>query len=120
MSQVSLKKGLELHGERAEVGVHKELEQPHFCDSFEPAERSKLSEKELQKCLESHMLLKEKKSGEVEGGLVAGGNKQRDTITITERAPTDFSTQLIRRFHDARCLNPMRRPSDYGLDKASN
>ena len=49
----SLKKGLELFGEKGETAVHKELEQIHKMDTYEPIYKADLSIEDRKKALAS-------------------------------------------------------------------
>ena len=52
-----------------------EMIQIHLRDAFEPRHHHELSAKEKVEVLESHMLLKLDKDGNIKGRAVAGGNK---------------------------------------------
>jgi hypothetical protein len=75
-----MKAGMKQFKERGEEAVSKELSQLHFRDTFEPIHSKYPTQQERKEVLESHLFLKEKRDTAVKGRMVAGGNKQRDTI----------------------------------------
>ena len=72
MTQLSLKAGLKQWGDEALAAVTYETKQLHFWDTFKPMHRKNLSHTHSQIVLESHMLLKEKRDGKINGWTVAG------------------------------------------------
>ena len=74
MTQLSLKAGLKRWGPRAKKSLNSEMKQLHLRDTFEPRNFRDLTRKEKAEVLESHLFLKEKRSGEIKGRTVAGGN----------------------------------------------
>ena len=68
--QVSVRKGLKLHGDRAREGMSKEMQQLHMCDVFEPVSCDDSSEKHREEMLESHLFLKEKRDSPVRDFVV--------------------------------------------------
>jgi hypothetical protein len=81
MVQCSMKAGMKQLKQRGEDAVSKEFSQLHFFrDTFEPINPKDLTNEEHKEVLESHLFLKEKRDATVKGRMVAGGNKQRDTI----------------------------------------
>ena len=48
-----------------------------------------------QTVLESHMFIKEKRDGEIEGRAVAGGNKQRDYISKEDASSPTVATEAV-------------------------
>ena len=73
----SLKKGLELFGEKADAAVHKELSQIHKMDTYEPLHKSDLSFEDRKKALALLMFITEKRNGDIKARKVADGSKQR-------------------------------------------
>jgi hypothetical protein len=84
MTQLSLK-----------AGLHSEMKQLHFRDTFNPMRWNELTHAKKQSVLESHMFLKEKRTGEIKGQTVAGGNKQRDFITKEEATSPTVATEAV-------------------------
>jgi hypothetical protein len=95
MTQLSLKAGLKAWGTEAKEAVHSEMKQLHFRDTFKPMLSKELSHTQRQSVLESHMFLKEKRSGEIKGRTVAGGNKQRDFISKEEASSPTVATEAV-------------------------
>ena len=83
MLQVSLKKGMEIFGEkRAKLGAYKEVKQLHDLDVFFPREYKSLSKQERPRAISSLIFLKEKHEGEdgIKGRACANGAPQRKYI----------------------------------------
>ena len=64
----SLKKGLELFGEKADVAVQKELNQIHQMDTYDPVHKSDLTFEDRNKPLASLMFISEKRNGDINRG----------------------------------------------------
>jgi hypothetical protein len=95
MTQLSLKAGLKAWGDEAQKAVHSEMKQLHFRDTFNPMRWNELTHAQKASVLESHMFLKEKRTGEIKGRTVAGGNKQRDFITKEEATSPTVATEAV-------------------------
>jgi hypothetical protein len=95
MTQLSLKAGLKAWGKEARTAVHKEMQQLHFRDTFKPMHWYELTHTQKQSVLESHMFLKEKRTGEIKGRTVAGGNKQRDFLSKEEVTSPTVATESV-------------------------
>lgn len=76
MMQLLLKAGLKEWSEQAELAAHSEMKQLHMRNTFKPKHWKELTNAQCQTVLESHMFLKEKRSGKIKGRTVARGNKQ--------------------------------------------
>ena len=76
-NQFSLKKGLELFGNKAEAATGKELQQIHNMDTYTPMHPNELSSEEKAKALRALFFLTEKRNGDIKGRKVADGRKQR-------------------------------------------
>jgi hypothetical protein len=76
MTQLSLKAGLKTWGKEAQKAVHSEMKQLHLRNTFKPTQWEELTHKQKQTVLESHMFLKQKRTGDIKGKTVAKGNKQ--------------------------------------------
>ena len=81
MTQMSLKRGLKEWKEKGHDAAYSEMKQLHMRDTFRPKHRKNMSREQKDAILESHMFLKQKRSGEIKGRTVAGGNNQRDFIS---------------------------------------
>jgi hypothetical protein len=95
MTQLSLKSGLKLWGDKAYTAVTSEMKQLHFWKTFKPKHWNELSNTQCQMVLESHMFLKEKRDGSLKGRTVAGGNKQRDCISKEDASSPTIATEAI-------------------------
>ena len=93
--QLSLKAGLKRWGPRSKNALNSEIKQLHLRDTFEPRHFSDLTSKEKAEVLDSHMFLKEKRSGEIKGQTVDGGNKQRNFITKEEASSPTVATESV-------------------------
>jgi hypothetical protein len=67
MMQLSLKAGLKEWGDQARMAAHSEMKQLHFRNMFKPKHWRELDDIQHQTVLESHMFLKEKRSGKIKG-----------------------------------------------------
>ena len=76
MTQLSLKVGLKTWGKKGRKAAYSEMKQLHFRDTFIPVHWKDLTREQRLTVLESHMFLKLKRSGDIKGRTVAGGNKQ--------------------------------------------
>ena len=95
MTQLSLKAGLKAWGKDAQKAVHSEMKQLHFRDTFKPMRWTELTHAQRQTVLESHMFLKQKRTGTIKGRTVAGGNKQRDFISKEEASSPTVATEAV-------------------------
>ena len=57
--------------------VHKELEQIHKMDTYEPLYKANLSVEDRKKALASLLFITEKRNGDIKARKVADGSKQR-------------------------------------------
>ena len=80
MTQLSLKVGLKQWGGSAEAALHSEMKQLHYRDTFEPLHYAKLTRKEKDEILETHMFLKKKRDGKIKGRTVADGKPWRQSL----------------------------------------
>ena len=73
-----------------------EMKQLHCQNSFMPKLYNDLSPEQREKILESHNFIKKKKSGEIKGRTVAGGNKQHRYINQEDvSSPTILTESVI-------------------------
>ena len=75
--QFSLKKGVELFGDKAEAATVKELTQIHNMDTYTPLFSHDLTKTQRDKALSALFFLTEKRDGRIKGRKVAVGSKQR-------------------------------------------
>ena len=80
MQQVSLRRGLELYGERGDIAAYEEMKQQHLRDRFKPMLPSSIPSSKRKEVLESLMLLSEKSDGSIKGQNCANVSKQRNLI----------------------------------------
>ena len=72
------------------------MKQLHWQNSFVPKLYTNLSPKQTEKILESHIIINQRKSGEIKGRTVAGGNKQRRYISQEDASsPTVLTKSVI-------------------------
>ena len=95
MTQLSLKVGLKEWGDKAHNAAASEMKQLHLRNTFKPKHWRDLTELQRKMVLESHMFLKEKRSGEIKGRTVAGGNKQRDYISKEDASSPTVATESV-------------------------
>jgi hypothetical protein len=95
MTQLSLKSGLKRWGKKGRKAAKSEMKQLHMRETFVPKHWRNLSELERATILESHMFLKEKRTGEIKGRTVAGGNKQRDFISKEDASSPTVATEAV-------------------------
>ena len=95
MTQLSLKAGLREWGDRAHDAAYMEMKQLHMRNTFKPKHYRELTEHQRLMLLESHMFLKLKRSGDVKGRTVAGGNKQRDYISKEDASSPTVAVESV-------------------------
>ena len=71
------------------------MKQLHWRNSFMPKLYNDLSPKQREKILKSHIFIKQKKSGEIKGRTVAGGNKQRGYINQEDASSPTVLTESV-------------------------
>ena len=91
----SLKRGLKVYGEKGHAAVQSELSQIHDRGVFEPQDPKKLSYQEIKDCLESHLFLEEKRSKDIKGRIVGGGNKERSYVSKQEASSPTSHTESV-------------------------
>jgi hypothetical protein len=95
MTQLSLKAALKTWGNDAVIAAESEMKQLHWRNSFRPVRYQELSEKQKETILESHIFMKQKRTGEIKGRTVAGGNKQRGYIDKEESSSPTVATESV-------------------------
>jgi Reverse transcriptase (RNA-dependent DNA polymerase) len=76
-TQVSMKRGLKMFGDKGREAVETELHQLHDREVMTPVEADSLSQEEKKRALQYLMFLKEKRCGKIKGRGCADGRKQR-------------------------------------------
>jgi hypothetical protein len=71
------------------------MKQLHLRKTFKPTHWWELSKEQRQTVLESHMLIKLKRDGNIKGRTVAGGNKQRDYISKEDASSPTIVTESV-------------------------
>lgn len=95
-TQVPIKQRLQTFGERRTQAVGKELLQIHLKNTFTPQKFHDLTVEQQIKALETLFFLVEKRSGDIEGQMVANGWKQRTYIGNLEvTLPTIVSDSVM-------------------------
>ncbi len=95
LTQVTLKAAIKMWGNRAMNAAEAEMKQLHWRNSFKPVRWNDLTAKQKAAVLESHIFLTEKRTGEVKGRTVAGGNKQRGFIEKEEASSPTVATESV-------------------------
>jgi hypothetical protein len=95
MTQLSLKSALKTWGSDAAVAAESEMKQLHWRNLFRPVQYQELSKGQKQTILESHIFMKKKRTGEIKGRTVAGGNKQRGYIDKEESSSPTVATESV-------------------------
>jgi hypothetical protein len=90
MTQMSAKKGLKLHGEKAAEVIIKEFKQLHDKDVFKPIFASSLTTNDKKKKLQAITLIKEKRNGKIKGRTVADGHAQRQYTNEDDAASPQY------------------------------
>ena len=71
------------------------MKQLHWRNTFKPVCWSELTAKQKETVLESHTFLSKKRTGEIKGRTVAGGNKQRGYIENEDASSTTVATESV-------------------------
>ena len=75
-NKCSLKKGLELFGDKTDIAVPKELTQIHDMETYEPVDPKTMTYEDRKKALASLLFITEKRNGDIKARNVADGSKQ--------------------------------------------
>ena len=95
LTQLTLKTAINKWGSRAICAAESEMKQLHWRNTFKPVHYSELSSKQKEMILESHIFLTEKRTGEIKGRTVAGGNKQRNYIEKEDASSPTVATESV-------------------------
>ena len=95
MTQLSLKAGLKAWGQKGHDAAFSEMKQLHLRDTFKPMHWRDLTKQQKLTVLESHMFLKEKRSGKIKGRTVAGGNRQRSYIPKEDASSPTVASESV-------------------------
>jgi hypothetical protein len=71
------------------------MKQLHLHNTFKPKHWRELSKAQRQTVLESHMSLKLKQDGNIKGGTITGGNKQRNYISKEDDSSPTIATESV-------------------------
>ena len=94
-TQLLLKAVIKTWGKDATNAAEAEMKQLHWRNSFMPKLYEDLSPEQREKILESHIFIKQKRSGEIKGRTVTGGNKQRGYINQEDASSPTVSTESV-------------------------
>ncbi len=75
--------------------VEVEAKQLHWRNSFKPVHWKDFNKERRKQILESHMLVKKKRTGQIKAQKVAGGNKQRDFISKKNASSPTVATESV-------------------------
>ena len=95
MSQYSLKKGIQMFGEKGVDAVMSELKQLHDRRVIEPIYPSDITITEQKKALPYLMFLKKKRSGQIKGRGCADGRRQRLDIPNEEASSPTVTLESV-------------------------
>ncbi len=95
LTQLSLKAGIKMWGQKATNAAEAEMKQLHWRNTFKPVQWNELTDAQKATVLESHIFLKEKRTGEVKGRTVAGGNKQRSYINKEDASSPTVAIESV-------------------------
>lgn len=94
-TQLTLKAALKTLGNDARAAAKLEMKQLHWMNSLKPVCLQDLTERQKWQILELHIIMKQKRTGEINGRTVAGGNKQRGYIDKEESSLPMVAMELV-------------------------
>jgi hypothetical protein len=71
------------------------MKQLHWRNTFKPVRWSELTPEQKGTILESHIFITKKRTGEIKGRTVAGGNKQRDYISKEDASSPTVAIESV-------------------------
>ena len=95
LTQMSAKKGVAKHGEKAVLAIVKEFIQLDEKDVFEPIKREQLTKEQMAKALRTITVIKEKRCGRIKGRTVADGRMQRNYISKEDSSSPTVGTESL-------------------------
>ena len=95
MAQLSMKAAIKKWGDQAKFAISKEMKQLHWRNSYKPMHWHKLTKKQKEQVLESHIFVEEKRDGTIKARKVIGGNKQRDYITKEDVSSPTVTAEAV-------------------------
>jgi len=95
VTQLSLRQGLKVFGERGEAAALKEVTQLHDMSAFFPRDPKSLTREERVKALSSLIFLKEKRSKEIKARSCINGAPQREYIPKEEATSPTVNNDSI-------------------------
>ena len=93
--QFILQKGLKKFGDRGKAASHKELDQLHQRNCFQPVSISELTPEEKRKAQEALLFLTEKRDKSIKGRLVYNGKPSREWLSKEDSASPTVSLESI-------------------------
>lgn len=94
-SQMSLRKGLRVFGEKGAEAVKKEMQQLHDRKVMRPRNAKSLTSAQRKEALGYLMFLKRKRDGSIKGRGCADGRKQRSYISKEDSTSPTVSTEAV-------------------------
>jgi hypothetical protein len=95
LTQLTLKAAINKWGLKATCAAEAEMKQLHWRNTFKPVKYSKLTDRQKETILESHIFLTEKRTSKIKGRTVAGGNKQRGYIEKEDASSPTVATESV-------------------------
>jgi hypothetical protein len=95
LTQLTLKAAITKWGKKATTAAESEMRQLHWRNTFKPVHYADLTSDQRKNILESHIFLTEKRTGEIKGRTVAGGNKQRGYIEKEDASSPTVATESV-------------------------
>ena len=95
LTQMTLKAAIKMWGNKATNAAESEMKQLHWRNSFKPVRWKELTETQKAAVLESHIFLTQKRTGEIKGRTVAGGNKQRGFVDKEDSSSPTVATESV-------------------------
>ena len=95
LTQLTLNAAIKLWGKDATSAAESEMKQLHWRNTFKPVRWSELTPKQKETVLESHIFITKKRTGEIKGRTVAGGNKQRGYIEKEDASSPTVATESV-------------------------
>ena len=95
LTQLMLKAAMKMWGNNATIAAEAEMKQLHWRNSFKPVRWNELTQQQKEMVLESHIFLTQKRTREIKGRTVAGGNKQREYIDKEDASSPTVATESV-------------------------
>jgi hypothetical protein len=95
MTQLSLKAGMKEWGDRSFTAARSEMKRLHLRNTFKPKHWRDLRQVQRHTVVESHMFLKKKRDGKIQGRTVAGGKNQCHYISKEDSSSPTVATDVV-------------------------